>query len=95
MTKKSRHAAIKLLQPYFKTAAADKHLPVIFYMFTDIRRQTTELRYYGQNAEQLIQRAFNVTPKDGRAILPGVVSRKKQVIPAMMTAIQYFQDEQR
>jgi len=95
MTKKSRHAAIKLLQPYFKTAAADKHLPVIFYMFTDIRRQTTELRYYGQNAEALIQRAFNVAPKDGRAILPGVVSRKKQVIPAMMTAIQYFQDEQR
>ncbi|MBO7674542.1 MAG: putative manganese-dependent inorganic diphosphatase [Atopobiaceae bacterium] len=95
MTKKSRHAAEKLLQPYFHTAAADKHLPVIFYMFTDIRRQTTELMYYGPHAENLIRRAFNVTPQDGKAILPGVVSRKKQVIPAMMQAIQYYQDEHR
>ncbi len=95
MTKKSRHAAQKLLQPYFHTAAADKHLPVIFYMFTDIRRQTTELMYYGPHAENLIRRAFNVTPQDGKAILPGVVSRKKQVIPAMMQAIQYYQDEHR
>jgi len=95
MTKKSRHAAEKLLRPYFHIAAADKHLPMIFYMFTDIRRQTTELLYYGAHAENLIQRAFNVTPQDGKAILPGVVSRKKQVIPAMMSAIQYYQDEQR
>ncbi len=94
MTKKSRRAAEELLQPYFETAAKTKDLPVIFYMFTDIRSQTTEMLYYGANAEPLISRAFNVTPKDGRAVLPGVVSRKKQVIPAIMSTIQRFQEEQ-
>ena len=94
MTKKSRRAAEELLQPYFETAAKTKDLPVIFYMFTDIRSQTTEMLYYGANAEPLISRAFNVTPKDGKAVLPGIVSRKKQVIPAIMSTIQRFQEEQ-
>ncbi len=94
MTKKSRRAAEELLEPYFPAATKAKDLPVIFYMFTDIRSQSTEMLYYGPNAEQLIKRAFNVTPKDGKAVLPGIVSRKKQVIPAMMAAIQRYEDEQ-
>ena len=94
MTKKSRLAAEELLKPYFESAAVSKHLPIIYYMFTDIRSQTTEMLYYGPAADQLLSRAFNVKAKDGRAILPGVVSRKKQVIPALMTTIQRFQEEQ-
>lgn len=93
MTKKSRKACEELLAPYFPAAAKEKNLPDIFYMFTDIRSQTSELLYYGGHAEPLIKRAFNVTPKNGKAVLPGVVSRKKQVIPAMMTAIQRYLDE--
>lgn len=93
MTKKSRKAAQKLLKPYFETAAQLNNLPLIYYMFTDIRSQTTELFYYGRNAEILIQRAFNVKPKDGKAVLPAIVSRKLQVIPALMGAIQRYQDE--
>ena len=94
MTKRSRMAAEKLLAPFFATAAQEKHLPTLFYMFTDIRTQTTEMLYWGSRAENLLQRAFNVRAQDGKAILPGVVSRKKQVIPAIMSAIQTFQDEQ-
>lgn len=93
MTAKSRKAAQELIAPYFETAAALNNLPLIFYMFTDIRSQTTEMFYYGPNAEGLIRRAFNVRPHNGKAILPGVVSRKKQVIPALMAAIQRYQDE--
>ncbi len=93
MTKKSRLAAEKLLEPYFQTAATVKDIPTIFYMFTDIRSQTTELLYWGTAAERLIKRAFNVTPREGKVVLPGVVSRKKQVIPALMSAIQTIQDE--
>ena len=94
MTKKSRLAAEELLKPYFEAAAIAKHLPIIYYMFTDIRSQTTEMLYYGPAADQLLSRAFNVKAQDGRAVLPGVVSRKKQVIPALMTTIQRFQEEQ-
>ncbi len=94
MTKKSRRQAESLLQPYFEAASVSKELPVIFYMFTDIRSQTTEMLYYGPYAERLLMRAFDVKPKKGRVVLPGVVSRKKQVIPALMSAIQTFQEEQ-
>lgn len=94
MTKASRRAAEELLTPYFEAAAKAKDLPIIYYMFTDIRSQSTEMLYYGPNAEQLLALAFNVTPKNGRAVLPGIVSRKKQVIPALMTTIQRFQEEQ-
>ena len=94
MTKNSRLAAEELLEPYFETASKAKHIPVIYYMFTDIRSQTTEMLYYGPYADQLLARAFNVKTKDGRAVLPGVVSRKKQVIPALMTTIQRFEEEE-
>ncbi len=93
MTKQSRQAAEELLEPYFATASNAKHVPVIFYMFTDIRSQSTEMLYYGPNADRLLARAFNVEPRDGRAFLPGVVSRKKQVIPALMSTIQLIQEE--
>ena len=94
MTKSSRRAAEKLLEPYFETASRTKEIPIIYYMFTDIRSQSTEMLCYGPNAEGLLARAFNVTPKNGKAILPGIVSRKKQVIPALMTTLQRYQEEQ-
>ena len=94
MTKSSRRAAEELLEPYFETAARSKEIPIIYYMFTDIRSQSTEMLCYGPNAEALLARAFNVKPKNGKAVLPGVVSRKKQVIPALMTTLQRFQEEQ-
>ncbi len=94
MTKKSHEAARNLLEPYLPAAAKAKELPIIYYMLTDIRSQTTEMLCYGPHSEALLKRSFGVTPKDGRAILHGVVSRKKQVIPAMMSAIQYYQEQQ-
>ena len=93
MTKNSRRAAEELLEPYFETAAKAKDIPTIFYMFTDIRSQTTEMLYWGNSAERLLSRAFNVHPRDGRVTLPGVVSRKKQVIPAIMSTLQTIADE--
>ena len=37
--------------------------------------------------EQIIE-AFDLAPDTGDVHLPGVVSRKKQVIPALMMALQ-------
>lgn len=93
MTKKSRLAAEELLEPYMEVASSVKDIPTILYMFTDIRTQTTELLYWGTAAERLIKRAFDTEPRKGKIVLPGVVSRKKQVIPALMAAIQTIQDE--
>jgi len=94
MTENSRKAGEELLAPYFETAAKIKDVPMIFYMFTDIKSQTTEMLYWGNGAERLCARAFNAEAKDGMAVLPGVVSRKKQVIPAMMNTLAKFEVEE-
>ena len=65
---------------------------MIFYMFTDMQNQATALMFCGQGAENIVRDAFGVEPKDGKAVLPGVVSRKKQLIPPLMAALQAQQE---
>ena len=94
MTENSRKAAEKLVGPYLAEAAAAEELPMVFYMFTDVKSSTTEFLYYGEGAEDVIRRAFGVEVKDGMAVLPGVVSRKKQIVPPLMATFQKIQEEQ-
>ena len=68
-------------------------LDYIFYMFTDVRTSSTELLMAGEGAERVIARAFHAEVRDGMALLPGVVSRKKQMIPALMGAIKELSRE--
>ncbi len=93
MTENSRKAAEALVGPYLKEGAAADELPLVFYMFTDVKSQTTEMLYYGTGAEEIVARAFDARPVNGVATLPGVVSRKKQVIPALMTTLQDTQED--
>jgi manganese-dependent inorganic pyrophosphatase len=50
--------------------------------------------YWGDNAEAVVSRAFNTKSENGIATLPGVVSRKKQVTPALMTTLQSMKEEE-
>lgn len=93
MTENSRKAAEALCGPYLKEGAAANEIPMVFYMFTDVKSQTTEMLWWGERAEEAVSRAFDVTPKDGIAVLPGVVSRKKQVTPALMGTLQAMAQE--
>ena len=93
MTENSRKAAEALVGPFLKTAAESEELPMVFYMFTDVKSQVTEMLYYGAGAQEVLERAFNVTPNNGIAVLPGIVSRKKQVVPSLMSALQFTDDE--
>lgn len=94
MTENSRKAAEALVGPYLKEAAAQEELPLIFYLFTDVKSSSSEVLWYGEGAADVVARAFDVEPEDGIAMLPGVVSRKKQVIPALMATLQSTQEEQ-
>ena len=53
-------------------------------VLTDVLLEGTHLLYLGD--EDIITQAFGVKLKDHTCFLPGVVSRKKQVIP-MLTAL--------
>ena len=57
---------------------------MVMLMLTDVLTEGTQLIYLGD--EETIQLAFNTAPKDNTLYLPGVISRKKQVIP-MLSAL--------
>ena len=92
MTARSRSAAEKLVGPYLEEAAGHEGLPLVFYMFTDVQAKATDLMFCGHNAEAILRQAFGVEPENGMAVLPGVVSRKKQLIPKLMAAMQELGD---
>jgi manganese-dependent inorganic pyrophosphatase len=61
---------------------------MVFFMLTDILSEDTELLTYGKGCEELVLEAFGAVVENGIAHLPKVVSRKKQLIPAFMNALQ-------
>ena len=96
MSEKNRLASEALLAPYLPIALEKQGLDLIFYMFTDVRSTSTDLLMAGKGAERLVEHAFGVEVQDGMAVLPQVVSRKKQVVPALISAVkQALEDSSR
>lgn len=68
--------------------ACEKHgMDMIYFMLTDIINESSELLCYGKGADELAEEAFGQKAADNSAILPGIVSRKKQLVPSFMSAI--------
>ncbi len=76
------------LLPYLETAYKEIGLNMIFFMLTNIVKETTELLCYGQNADSLVREAFQLSEESDTYELKGLVSRKKQLIPALVSVIQ-------
>ena len=76
------------LYPYMEEQLNQSGLQMLFFMLTDIVQESTELLYVGGDAQELIRDAMGVEPDGNSFILKGVVSRKKQLIPAIMTVLQ-------
>ena len=93
MSGRNRKASEALVGSYLETALNKQRLKYVFYMFTDVRSASTELLMAGEGAQEVIAKAFGVEIRDGIAVLPGVVSRKKQLIPALIDAIRQLDDE--
>ena len=64
--------------------AERKGFSMIILMLTDVLMEGTQIIYLGE--DEIIQQAFNLTPRDNTLFLPHVMSRKKQVIP-MLSAL--------
>ncbi len=59
----------------------ENHLDMLLFMITDMLQEGTHLLFLGQ--PDVVAQAFNVRPDGNRAFLPGILSRKKQVIPSL------------
>ena len=81
---------------YTEKEREQHEIDMMFFMLTNILTESTDLICIGQGAEQLITTAFHVADEDvenvsaqtGIVKLPGVVSRKKQLAPQIMMALQ-------
>lgn len=70
-------------------ALREKHgLDMIYFMLTNIIEESTELLCCGHGAKAVVIGAFDLPEDEEKALLKGVVSRKKQLVPALMSQIQ-------
>ena len=84
------------MSAYTEKEREQHEIDMMFFMLTNILTESTDLICTGQGAEQLIANAFRVKDEDmenvsgqtGIVKLPGVVSRKKQLAPQIMMALQ-------
>jgi manganese-dependent inorganic pyrophosphatase len=63
-------------------------LDMIFFMLTNIMTESSELLCMGPEAREKAISAFDLNGKSDTLYLKGVVSRKKQLVPAIVEALQ-------
>ncbi len=93
VTDKQLNSIRKSLGDYMEKVLADRNLKQVYVLLTNILDQSSRLICAGQDAEETARNAFPGKPvlEDGNGrfiMLPGVVSRKKQVIPALISAME-------
>ena len=75
---KDKEAIENAMKDFINTNSQDLFLLLI----TDILENNSQIIVAGERKD-IIEKSFNVTLQDNMAFLPGVVSRKKQVVPVI------------
>lgn len=73
---------------YIADSCHEYGLNMTFFMITNVLDESSYVVCSGNNAVGTISRAFNVEAQDNTVFLKGVVSRKKQILPAIMETLQ-------
>lgn len=76
------------LEPHLQHECGKHGIQMVFFMLTNIMEEHTELICYGGDSAEVIKSAFGVDVTKGTCVLLGIVSRKKQLIPAMMSVLE-------
>ena len=69
----------------------EQHCQMLYFMLTNILKESSEVIYCGKDSERVIQIGFSQKDQTleknlGTVVLEGVISRKKQLIPRLMEA---------
>ncbi len=88
MSKEELDTVRRKLKDYILTVLKEHKLDMVFVMLTDILEESTLLLGAGEEADAIMKQAFSANKEDDGYLLKGVVSRKKQLIPALMAALQ-------
>ena len=74
--------------PYLDKVRVANRLDMIFFMLTNILTESSELICCGLDSRAKVISAFDLEPNTDRFMLKGVVSRKKQLVPILVSALQ-------
>lgn len=74
------------LEAAISNVVAEKNLDLFLLVITDILENDSLALAIGNEAAK-VEKAFNVTLENNTALLKGVVSRKKQVVPVLTDAM--------
>ena len=75
------------ITPKLSEMLVEKKLDMMFVMLTDIFNESTYLIYEGEDAAETAAKAYECAISREGLMLKGVVSRKKQLIPALIGAL--------
>lgn len=75
------------LEEAMKNTIAEKELDLFLFIITDILNNDSVALVQGEKSDAL-EKAFDVTLENNKALLKGVVSRKKQVVPPLQESLQ-------
>ena len=64
-----------------KRIRKEQEFDIVILMLTDVLSEGSHLLYIG--SDEIIRQAFNAEPKDNYLFIPGMMSRKKQLIPTL------------
>ena len=59
----------------------EKKLSMVLLMLTDVLLEGSHVLYVG--SDEIVEQAFHEVPRDNAVFLPGMMSRKKQIIPLL------------
>ena len=77
-----------MVLPHMEEARKKNNLDMIFFMLTDIVTESTRLLCCGPEALSKVIMAYDLNEDTEDIILRGVVSRKKQLVPTLVGALQ-------
>ena len=75
--------------PEIESIKERDNVDMLCFMMTNIIKESSEVLFAGSNAEIVMETGFNVASRDHKSVvLPGVVSRKKQMLPTISTTLE-------
>lgn len=75
------------LRVFMIQVLGEKKLDMVYVMLTDILEESSKVIFAGNDAGRLLANAFKKTEDEQGILLPGIVSRKKQLIPQLMNTL--------
>lgn len=88
MSKEELQELKEVLTSYLPKVLKEHNIQMVYFMLTDILDESTEVLCCGHNSKEYITDAFDLPQDLDPMVLKGVVSRKKQLIPALVGALQ-------